>query len=67
MGYGGAEAERAIEAGSVDAVAFGTAFLANPDLPERLKSGAALNPPDPSTFYTQGADGYTDYPYLPVA
>ena len=65
MGYSGEEAERAIEAGSIDAVAFGTAFLANPDLPERLKSGAALNPPDPSTFYTQGPHGYTDYPSRP--
>lgn len=66
MGYSGAEAEQAIAAGHVDAVAFGTAFLANPDLPERLKTGAALNAPDPSTFYTPGAKGYTDYPYLPA-
>jgi len=66
MGYSGAEAERAIEAGIVDAVAFGSAFLANPDLPERLKEGAPLNTPVPSTFYTPGAHGYTDYPYRPV-
>jgi N-ethylmaleimide reductase len=40
-------------------------FIANPDLPERFASGAALNPPDPQTFYSGGAAGYTDYPSLP--
>ncbi|MBT9493590.1 MAG: alkene reductase [Paucibacter sp.] len=64
MGYSGVEAEQAISAGKLDAVAFGTAFLANPDLPARLKAGAALNAPDASTFYTPGAKGYTDYPAL---
>jgi N-ethylmaleimide reductase len=64
MGYNGEEASQAIEAGQLDAVAFGTSFLANPDLPARLKAGAALNAPDPSTFYTPGAKGYTDYPTL---
>jgi N-ethylmaleimide reductase len=64
MGYGAAEANAAIEAGAIDAVAFGTAFLANPDLPERLRRGAPLNSPDPATFYTQGPVGYTDYPSL---
>jgi N-ethylmaleimide reductase len=39
-------------------------FLANPDLPERIKIGAALNQPNPATFYTAGAAGYTDYPAL---
>ncbi len=62
MGYTADEAERAIGAGQVDAVAFGTAFLANPDLPARIRSGAPLNPPNPATFYTPGAAGYTDYP-----
>lgn len=64
MGYTPAEAEAAVAAGKLDAVAFGTAFLANPDLPARIKAGAALNTPDPSTFYTPGAKGYTDYPTL---
>ncbi|MEY5061552.1 MAG: hypothetical protein RIS45_1473, partial [Planctomycetota bacterium] len=54
----------AVSTGLVDAVAFGTAFLANPDLPERIKTKAPLNTPDQSTFYTQGAKGYTDYPTL---
>jgi N-ethylmaleimide reductase len=66
MNYDGAEAAQAVADGRADAIAFGTAFLANPDLPERLKTGAALNTPDPSTFYAQGAKGYTDYPSLPM-
>lgn len=64
MGYTPDEAARAVESGSVDAVAFGTAFLANPDLPARIQAKAPLNTPDPSTFYTGGAMGYTDYPTL---
>jgi len=64
MGYSADEANAAIAAGQLDAVAFGTAFLANPDLPERIRRGAALNAPDPATFYTPGAQGYTDYPTL---
>jgi len=64
MGYSAEEAEQAIADGKLDAVAFGTSFLANPDLPERIKAGAALNTPDQSTFYTPGAKGYTDYPAL---
>lgn len=67
MGYTAAEANAAIAAGAIDAVAFGTAFLANPDLPERLRSGAPLNTPDPATFYSPGPAGYTDYPFLSVA
>ncbi|WP_397380131.1 alkene reductase [Prosthecobacter sp.] len=51
-----------LSAGDADAVAFGVPFLANPDLPKRFASGAALNSPDPSTFYADGAKGYTDYP-----
>ncbi len=64
MGYTAEEAEQAIASGKLDAVAFGVSFLANPDLPARIKAGAALNPPDPATFYTQGAEGYTDYPAM---
>ena len=64
MGYTAEEAEAAIAAGKLDAVAFGTSFLANPDLPARIKAGAPLNAPDSSTFYSQGVKGYTDYPAL---
>ncbi|MBL8176433.1 MAG: alkene reductase [Bryobacterales bacterium] len=51
-----------VEGRSADAVAFGVPFLANPDLPERLRAGLPLNRPDPTTFYTGGARGYIDYP-----
>jgi N-ethylmaleimide reductase len=64
MGYTAAEATAAIDAGKLDAVAFGTSFLANPDLPKRIELGAELNQPNPATFYTPGAAGYTDYPTL---
>ena len=55
-------AEAAIAAGDADAAAFGKLYIANPDLPERLRSHAALNEPQPATFYTKGPEGYTDYP-----
>jgi N-ethylmaleimide reductase len=64
---GGYTRERAIQAvsdGAADLVSFGELFLANPDLPERLKANAPLNTPDPATFYGGGAAGYTDYPAL---
>jgi N-ethylmaleimide reductase len=64
MGYTPDEAEAAIGEDKLDAVAFGTAFLANPDLPARIQTKAALNAPDANTFYTPGAKGYTDYPTL---
>ncbi|MEF8700357.1 MAG: alkene reductase [Candidatus Accumulibacter sp. UW20] len=64
MAYTAAEAGQAIAAGQIDAVAFGTSFLANPDLPARIRAGAALNRPNPATFYTPGAEGYTDYPVM---
>jgi N-ethylmaleimide reductase len=64
MGYSAEEASQAIAEGKLDAVAFGNAYIANPDLPERIKAGAALNTPDSSTYYTPGAKGYTDYPTM---
>ncbi|UCV17824.1 alkene reductase [Ferribacterium limneticum] len=63
-GYDAARAETAIRTGDADLVAFGTAFLANPDLVERFKQGAPLNQPDSSTFYQGEERGYTDYPTL---
>jgi N-ethylmaleimide reductase len=63
-GYDAGRAEAAIEAGEADLVAFGTKFLANPDLIERFRRGAPLNIPDPTTFYQGEERGYTDYPAL---
>lgn len=63
-GFDQAEAERAVDDGRGDAVAFGRSFLANPDLPERFRRAAALNEPDQATFYGGDARGYTDYPFL---
>lgn len=63
-GYGADSAAAAIRAGEADLVSFGTSFLANPDLVERFRQGAALNAPDPSTFYQGEERGYTDYPTL---
>lgn len=60
--YDGARAAAALETGPADAITFGRAFLANPDLPRRLAQGLALNKAEMATFYTQGAHGYTDYP-----
>jgi N-ethylmaleimide reductase len=57
----------AIEHGLADAVAFGRMFIANPDLPERIRTGASLNTFDRSTSYGGGGHGYTDYPALRVA
>ncbi|MEZ5300000.1 MAG: alkene reductase [Verrucomicrobiales bacterium] len=58
------EAEALIAKGDADAVAWGQLYIANPDLPERLRTGAPLNDPQPETFYGSGAAGYTDYPAL---
>jgi len=60
-------AQHTLDAGEADAVAWGKLFIANPDLPERFKLGAALNEPDPSTFYSEGPNGYVDYPSLEAA
>ena len=63
-GYDAARAESDLAAGKCNLVAVGRPFLANPDLVARWKNGAALNAPDPNTFYTPGAKGYIDYPVL---
>jgi N-ethylmaleimide reductase len=57
-------AEKTLSANQADATVFGSAFIANPDLPERFLKGAALNSPDKNTFYSPGAEGYIDYPSL---
>lgn len=50
-----------------DVISFGRAYLANPDLVERLRAGAPLAADDPATYYVGGADGYTTYPALTPA
>ena len=63
-GFSRESADAAIERRTLDAVAFGKLFIANPDLPLRLKLHAGLNPYDHSSFYGGTAKGYTDYPTL---
>ena len=57
-------AEVWLEQGKADLIAFGRKFLANPDLPERLRARSPLNGDDPTTYYGGGPKGYTDYPSL---
>ena len=64
-GIDAGRAEALVQGGSVDVVAFGREFLANPDLPERIQKGAVLNTPNQAFFYSGGDErGYTDYPTL---
>lgn len=63
-GYTAVTANAAIEAGKADLVSFGAPFISNPDLAQRLRTGAPLAQGDPSTFYGGGANGYIDYPPL---
>ncbi|MGC0332820.1 N-ethylmaleimide reductase [Streptomyces sp. SAI-170] len=60
----GPDALTLIEDGTADLLAFGRLFLANPDLPARLRAGGPFNEADPATFYGGDATGYTDYPTL---
>ena len=57
-------AQMVLSEGEADAVAFGVMFIANPDLPRRFKLSAPLNKPRIELFYADGAEGYTDYPFL---
>jgi 2,4-dienoyl-CoA reductase-like NADH-dependent reductase (Old Yellow Enzyme family) len=57
-------AEALLTSGEADAVAWGQWFIANPDLPARLKAGAPLNAPRADKFYASGEEGYTDYPSM---
>jgi 2,4-dienoyl-CoA reductase-like NADH-dependent reductase (Old Yellow Enzyme family) len=56
--------EMLLAKGEADAIAYGQLFIANPDLPLRFAEHAPLNTPEPETFYAQGTQGYTDYPFL---
>lgn len=58
------QAEDLIAGNEADAIAFGREFIANPDLVERLLTGASLNPQRPEGYYGSSAEGYTDYPFL---
>ena len=60
----GERAREALSEGRADAITFGRPFIANPDLPERIRIGADMNEPDQDTFYGGGAEGYIDYPFL---
>ena len=64
--YDGAKGQETLDAGEADAIAFGRTFLANPDLPARVAAGAPLNRDDQKTWYSQGPEGYIDYPTLPA-
>lgn len=66
-GFSGDEAQAEIAQGHVDAVAFGRFFIANPDLPMRLRASLPLNRYDRATFYGGDARGYTDYPAAQAA
>ena len=63
-GYTRELAVEAVSSRRADLVAFGRAFISNPDLVERLRDNAPLNEPDTTTFYCCGEHGYTDYPAL---
>ena len=57
-------AEKLLNSGEADAIGFGQLFIANPDLPQRLKVDAPLNTPIPETFYAASPQGYIDYPAM---
>lgn len=62
--YTGEKAEKNVKAGYIDAIAFGRDFIANPDLPERIRQNASFNEQRPESFHGGGSEGYTDYPFL---
>ena len=63
-GYDFATGQAAVQSGAADAIAYGRALLANPDLVERFRHGAPLNQPDYTNLYVGEEKGYTDYPFL---
>ena len=65
--FDAARAQAMLDSGVADAFSFGRTFLANPDLPRRFAEGIALNPDDMPTWYSQGPEGYTDYPFAAPA
>lgn len=65
--YDGSNAQAKLDEGVADAISFGRPYLSNPDLVERIRTGAPLNEWNVATFYSQGPEGYTDYPTLEKA
>jgi N-ethylmaleimide reductase len=63
-GFDGDSAEQWLREGRADLIAFGRKFIANPDLPQRLRDRTPLNGDDRGTYYGGGEKGYTDYPSL---
>lgn len=63
-GYGRETGEAELEKGVADMIAYGSLFLANPDLPKRFELNAPLNQPDRATMFAGGEKGYIDYPFL---
>jgi N-ethylmaleimide reductase len=61
--FTGETARQTVESGLADAIAFGRPYIANPDLVRRLSDGLPLNGLNGTTLYSQGAEGYTDYPF----
>lgn len=61
-GYTRQSAAATLNRGEADMIGFGQAFISNPDLAARYRLGQDLTRPDIETYYTQGAEGYTDYP-----
>ena len=66
-GYDFEHAQKTLADGVLDAVAFGTPYIANPDLVQRFRSGAPLNTLHPESFYKGTTQGYTDYPFMEKA
>lgn len=62
-GYDRQRAEKDLQSGAGDLIAFGKPFISNPDLVYRLEKGISLSSPDMNTFYTPDEHGYTDYPF----
>lgn len=65
--FGPEEAQAALSSGIADAISFGRTFLANPDLPARIQENIPLNRDEPKTWYSQGGEGYIDYPFAESA
>jgi N-ethylmaleimide reductase len=62
--FDAATASTALDRDEADAISFGRPFIANPDLPHRIRNGLPLATADAATWYTQGAEGYIDYPLV---